>query len=350
MVGMSTGTPPLRRSVVIPAVVGLLIGTVFILIFLAAFHAPRPHAMPIGVVGPAAPIAQQLPPGLIELVPYDTPAAARDAITHREVYGAYVTGTGELLFAGANGPGVTGTLEGLFPRAATRTDVLPTSPGDTRGLSIFYAGFGLVLGGFLFGLVSYQMGPRLPVRLRLLSLAGFAITAGVASALIAGRTGFNALPGNPAVLASVTVLLAAAVGSATLLLMRLAGPAGTMLASLVLLILGNATGGGTLPSPYLPGWLAPLSHVLPAGLGIRALQGVSYFHHDGYVSGVALLALWAAAGLTLIWLLDRRAGSPAPGARGAETRQDEQREVNARPGDPSAYPVTVPSSDSPLSS
>ncbi|WP_063746795.1 hypothetical protein [Catenuloplanes japonicus] len=300
-------TPPKPKSVVIPAVVGLVIGSIFILIFLAAFHAPRPHAMPIGVVGSAAQLQQQLPPGLIELVPYDSPTAARDAVTHREVYGAYLAGERELLYAGANGPGVTGTLEGLFPAAATRTDVLPTSAGDTRGLSIFYAGFGLVLGGFLFGLVSYQMAPRLPVRLRALSLAGFAVTAGVAAALIAGRTGFNALPGNPAVIASVTVLLAMAVGSATLFLMRIAGPAGTMLASLVLLILGNATGGGTLPSPYLPGWLAPLSHVLPAGLGIRALQGVSYFHHDGYVLGVVLLAVWSAAGLGLVRLIDLRA-------------------------------------------
>jgi hypothetical protein len=306
-------TRPAPKAIAIPAMVGLLIGTVFVSIFLAAFHAPRTHDLPLGIVGTAAQTAaveQGLTdhaPGSVAFTRYATEDAARKAIEDREVYGAYSAGAGgrtaKLLYAGANGPAVTATLQGMFG-AAQAVDVLPTSPGDTRGLSIFYAGFGLVLAGFLFGLVSYQMAPRLQLRMRLLSLVSFAVAAGAAVTLIAGHTGFNALPGNLAAIASVTVLLALAVGATTLLLMRLAGPAGTLLSSLILLILGNATGGGTLPPAYLPDWLHPLAHVLPVGLGIRALQGVAYFHHDGYLIGVLLLMAWVVVGLGGVTLAD----------------------------------------------
>ena len=185
------------KKIAIPAMVGLLIGTVFVSIFLAAFHAPRTHDLPIGVVGTAARTAAaetMLPPDAVAITRYATDDAARKAIEEREVYGAYSVGpdgrTARLLYAGANGPAVTATLQAMFPGPDVQLiDVRPTSPGDTRGLSIFYAGFGLVLAGFLFGLISYQMAPRLPLRMRLLSLGSFAAAAGATVTLIAGHIG-----------------------------------------------------------------------------------------------------------------------------------------------------------------
>ncbi len=49
-------------------------------------------------------------------------------------------------------------------------DILPLSKGDSRGLSVFYASFGLVLAGFLFGQMTYQLAPRLSFRQRVVSL------------------------------------------------------------------------------------------------------------------------------------------------------------------------------------
>ncbi|MCK2215631.1 ABC transporter permease [Actinomadura sp. ATCC 31491] len=322
------GVPPV---ILVPTLVGLVIGTLFVTIFLAAFHTPEPHDLPVGIVGPAGQVEgveralAATAPGTIAFTGYASAAAARDAVEHRRVYGAYVLpGQGtdaRLLYAGANGPAVTSTLEGVFgavtgPAALRTQDVVPTSSGDTRGLSVFYAGFGLVLAGYLFGLISFQMAPRLHLRARLLSLAAFSVLGGATAALIAGRTGFGALPGDLAAVMAVTILLAMAVGSATLLLMRVGGPAGTLLSSLVLLILGNATSGGILPPAYLPGWLRPLSDVLPVGLGVRALQGVSYFGGDGYARGLVLLVVWAVAGIAAVHALDvaaRRRGRVGAG-------------------------------------
>lgn len=316
--------PTPLRGVLIPAMVGLVIGTIFVSIFLAAFHTPRPHDLPVGIVGTPARIASisgelsRHAAGSIKLVPYDSAGAARAGIEDRSVYGALVVDADgkamDLLYAGANGPAVQATLQGVFQGVAQGSaatlrplDVVATSPGDTRSLSIFYTGFGLVLAGFLFGLISYQMALRLPLRLRLLSLTAFAATAGTVTTLVAGPTGFNALPGAFASLAIVAILLAGAVAAATVLIMRVAGAVGTMVATVSLLILGNATGGGTLPAAYLPDWLRPLADILPVGLGIRALQGISYFDNDGFAGGVALLAVWIIGSTGILYAVDRAA-------------------------------------------
>lgn len=36
----------------IPLVVGLFIGTIFVTVFVAAFHDPKPHHLPVAVVAP----------------------------------------------------------------------------------------------------------------------------------------------------------------------------------------------------------------------------------------------------------------------------------------------------------
>lgn len=317
----SSGGPSVMKAVAIPTLTGLVIGILFVTVFLAAFHAPEPSHLPVGIVGAPQQVAAvehavaENAPGKVDFTTYGSAADARDALEHRTVFGAYVVAedgkTAQLLYAGANGPGVTSTVEGIFggvaqhSHAALQTqDVAPAASGDTRGLGIFYAGFGIVLGGFLFGLISAQMAPALQLRWRILSLAIFSVIGGLAVALIGGSAGFNVLPGNFAASLAAVVLLAGAVVSGTLLLLRLGGQAGTLLASLVMLILGNATSGGVLPADYLPGWLHPFSDVLPAGIGLRALFGESYFNGDGYVSGLILLAVWIAASLGIVAALD----------------------------------------------
>lgn len=326
--------PGTRQAVLAPLMAGLVIGILFVAVFLAAFHAPEPRNLPVGIVGPTQNVEtvertlQGTAPGAIALTTYPTAAAARNAVEHRDIYGAYViTNDGaraDLLEAGANGPAVANTLNNVFRNVATASqtpltthDVTPTSAGDTRGLSTFYASFGLVLAGYLFGIASHQIAPRLPMRLRLASLTAFSALGGTATALIAGTTGFNALPGNLLAIAAVTTLLAMSVGAATLLIMRAAGSAATLLAPALLLILGNATSGGTLPPEYLPSLLRPLSGLLPVGLGVRALQGTSYFHGDGYLRGITLLTVWVLTSVGLILVLNRataRRASTSPAA------------------------------------
>ncbi|MFG2725650.1 ABC transporter permease [Streptomyces canus] len=308
------------KGVLMPVVIVLVIGSIFVSVYLAAFHAPKPHHLPVAVVGTAQQTGQiadgleRSMPGGFAVKRYADESAARHAVQDRTVYAAYVTGSGdspELLYAGANGPSVTSTVSGAFSAVAkasghplVQTDVVPAAAGDTRSMSVFYAAFGVVLAGFLFGMMTYQMAPRLEYRWRMASLAFFSVLGGVIVALLTGSLGFDALPGPFLGLAGVIALMGAAVGSATMAMMRLFGRAGLPLASVVLLTLGNSTSGGTLPAAYLPGWLRPLSEILPVGVGVRAIQGLSHFDNDGLVQGIAILAAWTVLCAGLIYWRD----------------------------------------------
>ncbi|WP_138733434.1 hypothetical protein [Modestobacter excelsi] len=245
----------LARGVLVPALVATLIGLAFVVVFLDAFHAAVPHDLPVGVVGSAAQVDQvrtaldRAAPGEFAVARLTDEAAARAAVLQRDVYAAFLPGPpARLLSAGANGQGVTMTVTQAFSPLAQQAggqlqaeDLRPLAPGDTRGLGIFYGSFGVVLGGFLFGIQSYSAVHRVGRHLR-----------------------------------------------------HLAGP----------VVLGNATSTGNLPAEYLPPWLHPLAEVLPPGVAVRALRGATYFDGDGVTRALWVLGLWSVVPLALIALLD----------------------------------------------
>jgi hypothetical protein len=329
-----------HRAIVAPVAVVLAIGLIFVSVFLAAFHAPRPHDLPLAVVGPPAAAQRvaaalgQARPGGFAVHHYGSVAAARAALEHRDVYGVVDAAPAgrELLYAGANGSAVT-TLLRQATRPAVARDVLPAAAGDTRGLAIFYIVFGLVLAGFLFGSLTHQLAPHLPLRARVASLALLGVAGGTLITLVAKS--YDALPGPAVGLAAVIGLLAVAIGGASMTLVQLLGGAGVSLGAVLLLILGNSTSGGSLPAEFLPGWLHPLSEALPVGVGLRAVDGVAYFHGDGLGTAIAVLAAWVVACLMLLRLHDaRRSGGPAPARARA-----------ARP--PGAAPAAPPAPSAP---
>lgn len=318
--GEKAGAREATRAILGPVAIVLSIGLIFVSVFLAAFHEPRPHHLPIGVVGPPPAVTQvetgleAKVPGYFEVTGYADANAARHDLTHRKIFAAFDPSSTppKLYYAGANGPSVTQLVTGVFGGIAalrhqtlTGVDVRPSSSGDTRGLSIFYTGFGLVLAGFLFGLISYGLTRAFPYQM--VSLLVFGIAGGCLTALIAG-SGFDALPGSFAGTASVIGLLAMSTAAISLLLLRVFGAAGIAIGSIILLTLGNSTSGGILPAAFLPGWLHPLAYVLPSGVGLRAVNGVAYFHNDGVLSGVPILGGWIAGCALVIWLINQITG------------------------------------------
>lgn len=313
------------RGTLMPAVIVLAIGAIFVSVYLAAFHAPKPHHLPVSVVGSSAQVQavrgalDAAEPGGFSVRTYPSRAAAVDSLDHRTTYGAVIAadpqagGRPTVLYAGANGTGAASAVTGALGAAGASalaqhaplaaTDVLPSAAGDSRGLSIFYGAFGLVLAGFLFGSMTYQSAPRLTYRLRMTSLALFSVVAGVALPVIAGN-GYGALPGSFWPLFLVTALMAAASAATTMALLRLLGPLGISLASVLVLIFGNATSGGVLPTGFLPGWMHPLASILPVGVSVRGLQGIAYFHDDGLGIGIGVLVAWLVVALGVIYLRD----------------------------------------------
>ncbi|MGW1727631.1 ABC transporter permease [Streptomyces sp. NPDC002306] len=327
------GTP---RAVLLPVAVVLLIGALFVSVYLAAFHAPRPHELRVGTteIGTQQEhlresLARAIPDGFT-LETYPDESAARQAVQDRSVYAAYL-GRGRLLYGSANGAAVTATVTNAFSPVAhaehhglTVDDVAPAAAGDTRGLSVFYAAFGLVLAGYLFGMTTYQIAPRLQYRWRMASLALFGLIGGLVVTTIAGSAGFGALPGPFLPLAVVVALMGAAVAATTMVLLRLFGSAGVSLASILLLILGNSSSGGIMPAAFLPGWLRPLSEILPVGVGVRAMQGLSRFQDDGLSRALVILPAWVLGAALVLYLKDVfRREAPAGAVREAEVRETE---------------------------
>lgn len=321
-------TPPPRlqrtadiRGAAIPLLVGLLIGSIFVAVYLAAFHDPKPHDLSVAVVAPQS-VVTRIEAGSAEnddafnVHSYDAEKSAVDAVRAGDEYGALVVGRAEaeLFVAGANGPSVTQTLQGAFG-AVTKasgtqlqvTDVKPLASGDSRGLSVFYGAFGVVLAAFLFGLTSMQVGATLPALWRAVSAVAFALLAGLVVAWLLGPV-FHALPAPFGLTFGVVGLLALAIASSTAALLKLFGPAGTLIASVLLLVFGNATSTGILPAAFLPGWLEALTPVLPVGVAVQALRGGAYFQNHGVGTGVAVLLAWSIVAASLFVLAEALRG------------------------------------------
>lgn len=113
------------------------------------------------------------------------------------------------------------------------------------------------------------------------------------------------MPSGPyAALAAVIALMAIAAGGAAMALIRLLGGASVGLGAVVLLVLGNSTSGSVLPRDFLPGWLHPLSEVLPVRVGVRAVNGLAYFRDDGLVTGLAVPLGWIAVCVAALYAPD----------------------------------------------
>lgn len=319
------------KAIFAPVVIVLAIGLTFVSVYLAAFHQPRPHDLPIGVVGPSQAVTQvetglgAKAPGYFKVSGYADAGAARYDLTHRKIFAAFDLSSTppKLYYAGANGPSVTQLVTGVFGGVAAQqhqnlssVDVLPASAKDSRGLSIFYTGFGLVLAGFLFGLVSYNLTRRFLYQM--ISLLVFGALGGCFTTLIA-NSGFGALPGSFAGTATVIGLVAMSTAAISLLLLRMLGAVGIPLSAVVLLVFGNSTSGGILPPDFLPDWLHPLAYVLPSGVGVRAVDGVAYFHHDGLTTGVPILVGWIVGCALVIWTIDLIAGRSKAHAAALQT-------------------------------
>ncbi len=97
----------------------LLVQAAFVNSYVGALHYPKPHDVPVGVVG-ASPlpiaVAKQFS---LKLTQYSSESAASAAIDQRKVVGAYVAGPAgaKLIVAPAAGPAVASALGSAFGAA-----------------------------------------------------------------------------------------------------------------------------------------------------------------------------------------------------------------------------------------
>lgn len=306
-----------------PLGIGLVIALAFVATYLTALHKPQPHDLPVGVVAPLE-LVTQLQRSIsaqagdaVALRPAADAAVARHQLERGQLVASYQPNLSRhgqadrLLVAGAQGPAVTQAVTGIFTQVAQGQgaglqvdDVVPLSAEDPRGFSGFYVIFGVTLAGFIFGQTSHTYSRRLSLGSRLIQALLFAVLAGLAGALLAGAL-LGVLPGPFAALAGILVVLALASALVTMALTALLGDAGIVVATLLLVIVGNATSGGVVAASFLPGGFRQLSPLLPPGAATTALRRVDYFDAGAALGPVGVLSAWALGGLLVLAVVSR---------------------------------------------
>jgi hypothetical protein len=293
----------------------LFVQALFVLSYIDALHHPKPHSVPVGVVG-ASPVpiavAKQFS---LKTTHYASESAALAAIDQRTIDGAFVAGPdgARLIVAPAASPAGASALSAAFAAAAAAlgqkmeiVQVHPLPPGDAGGAVSFLVVMALIIGGYLSSTIAMAFGGRTSRGRRLASLAIAAVIGALLTDTLAGPV-LDALPASKfLVLWALFTLVMMAVAFSTAALQTLLGAAGTLIVVVVFLIFGAPASGGTVPSPYLPGIWRIVGPYLPAGAGTTAVRNTIYFDGNGIATSLIVLAAYLVVGALAAILLRQR--------------------------------------------
>src|SRR6202451_4056422 len=285
---MATRSPDQGGRLPIPyrALAGFIVAcaafaAIFVALAVGAYHAPRPHDLPVGIVG-SAPATSGIEHALDSALPgaiswHSYPRAA-----------AVARPTGTQLRV---------------------TDVAPPLPDDTQALSSFFLLLGALIPSLVAGSGSALAFRKARPALGIAAPVAVAVAIGLVSAAVAdGIAGL----GNFAAIAGVTALFSLAVAAPTAVLARIKPPLVTV-AVLLFIVAGIPDSGGpaNLASFSAAGFRL-FDSVLPLGLAAGVVRNVVYFGGHSTALHLWTLAAWAVAGLAgLIVLAARRRRAPA---------------------------------------
>jgi hypothetical protein len=284
---------------------------VFVASNVAANHEPRPHGLPLGIVGPptaVAAIAGQLDrkaPGAFAVRAYGSAAAARTAILHRSIYGALEPGPPPvLLVADAASSFVAALLQKTFQVAAgaqgrrlTVHDLAPLPPSDSTGATPFAATISLIIVGILGTSMIYLVTRNRTLAVRLTALVILAAGAGLLTALVTTVV-VGAFSGPFLAIWGVATLFILAMVMPIAAFQVLLGLPGTAVGLVVFVVVGDPSAGGSTAPQLLPSPWRDISQGLPPGAAVTAMRDVVYF--QGYGATRALITLGAYAVLGAI--------------------------------------------------
>jgi hypothetical protein len=191
--------------------------------------------------------------------------------------------------------------------------VHPLPASDSRGLVGFYLAVGWVVGGYLgaslFGLTFGPTRTRRAVLPRLAGLAALGLLAGFFGALVA--TEIAGYDRGLLTLTLIVLLTTTGVGVATTAFQALLAVAGTSVAILLFVILGNPSSGGPFAPELLPGFWSAMGPLLPPGAATTAIQHAAYFPAAPSAGPPLVLSAWLVGGALIAFLLGGRHRAPA---------------------------------------
>jgi hypothetical protein len=294
--------------------------SVLLLMFAWPALTAEPRDVPIGIVGPA-PLVEQVgeridaqQEGALDLIAFDSPADAEQAIAEREIYGAIVLGEApEALVASAASPAVAQLLSdlaraiveasaaqaGIPALTVTVTDVAAFTEADSRGAVFGSFALPLVIGGIsLAALAALRLSSA---RSRAAFIGIASITTGLALAgIMSGALGV--LPGPFWLTALAISATLAALGYSLIGAHALAGTAGLATLAALLFLLGNPLNGVALPPEFYLGAWGTVGQLMPVGAGFDLLRSINFFESASTSTAWTVLVVWAGAGLAALVL------------------------------------------------
>jgi hypothetical protein len=246
-------------------------------------------------------------PGAYTVHQYSSIAAAKTAILHRAVYGAYRPAPSPLLLvASASSTSVETLLHQTFAAAAqTRgqtlavRDLVPLPPSDPTGTTALDMLLGLILAGTLGSTIIFQAGQFLPASRRLVATFALGIGAGLMAALVTNVV-VGAFSGHFFGIWGVATLFALAIGVPIAAFQALFGFGGTAVGAVMFLVIGNPASGGSSAPQELPSFWRHLSQLLPPGAANTAVHDVVYFQGHGMTAALLVLATYAILGTVVV--------------------------------------------------
>lgn len=308
-----------RQAALVPVIAPLLAGLIVLVTLLGligfAIRDPKPHDIPVGVVGPP-PAVQQLTdglnskaPGAFQFTSYLSEDDARAGLDSNAVDAVLVIGGGppRLIVAAANGDTVSGVITGVFTAAFAAQGaqllvetVHPFPSGDSHGVILFFVVLATIISTFVAQVVLFVRGRSARLATWIGVTAAWAVIGAVAAVgmnywLVGGYDRYSA-----SAMAGLLALTSFAVGSATAGLTRLLGAPGIGLAGLVVVLLDLVSSGGPVGSNVLPDAYRALAPWMPVAQAGIALRSALYFDGSAATRPVLVLTGWLIGGLVVL--------------------------------------------------
>jgi hypothetical protein len=304
--------PKAYRTGIVIVLIAIGVGSAYAVAYSLVLARPAPRHIPLAVVGPPSittPALQTLQANSdagFAPVRYRSAAAARAAVEDQRVLAILDGGERPptLYICSACGASVSTAIvrivRGVLPPTPVRVfDLHPLPVSDPQGLTAFYLTIAATIVGFstMFQLRGNVHGIGLRGWLTL--LAGLALAAGGALAVIADPI-TGALHGPFAeiwALLTAQCAIAALFSSAMLVLI---GNWAIVPTWLLFVVLGNTSSGGAVALPLLPTPYAVIGRFLPTGATVSALHTAVYFEHHQHLQPIVVLAIWLAGAATVV--------------------------------------------------
>lgn len=309
---LNLNSSPANRCNIWAKAITAVVGTsVLLAVLVIAFALPAsrsaPHNVPIGVVGAPAQIDSLRSAATgFAVSPFDNADDARQAIQHRQIYGALIlnapTGVG-VLVATAASPTAAALLQGVGQHIAqashrnVKIDEVRGFPSrDPKGTGLAAGALPLALGGFMGAVVIMMLIPN-PAG-RILGAIGFAIVGGI-TIVATLQFVIGTFDGNFWMTSLAGTFGIAATCFTVLGLREVLGSPGLGIAAILLVLLGNplsGLGGGPemLPTPW-----GAIGQLLPPGATGTLMRDVAFFNGYGATRPLITLTCYLITGAIL---------------------------------------------------